>query len=63
MKYGFVILALSAAALSACSSTDLQQAKAVGKLQATSGSNVSGEVSFTQNPGGRVVMNALVRGL
>ena len=63
MKYGFVILALSAAALTACSSTDLEQAKAVGKLQATSGSNVSGEVTFTQKPGGRVVMNALVRGL
>lgn len=63
MKYGLVILALSAAALSACSSTDLQQAKAVAKLQATSGSNVSGEVSFTQKPGGIVAMNALVRGL
>lgn len=66
MKYGFATLALAtlcAAALTACSTTDMEQAQASAKLQPTNGSNVSGEVSFTQKPGGRVVMNALVRGL
>ena len=63
MKFGFVVLALSAAALSACSTVETPQAQAIGKLQATSGSKVAGDVKFTQMANGRVVLNAVVSGL
>lgn len=63
MSLRFVLLALSTAALAACSTTEPQQAQAIAKLQATSGSNVSGDVKFTQKTGQQVVISAVVRGL
>ena len=66
MKNKLFLLALSAAALTtltACSTTDPKPAKAVAKIQATSGSKVEGELVFTQKPGGKVVMSTVISGL
>ena len=63
MKFGFVLLALSAAALSACSTVEAPQAQAIGKLQATSGSKVAGDVKFVQKANGKVLLTAVVSGL
>lgn len=65
MKSPIILLALSAAALTltACSTTDPKPAKAVAKVQPTSGSKVEGNVVFTQKPGGKVVLNAVISGL
>ena len=63
MPYRFLILTASAAALTACSTPEPQPAQAIARLQATSGSKVSGDVKFTQKSGQQVVINAVIHGL
>lgn len=63
MPYRFLILAISTAALAACSTPEPQPAQALAKLQATSGSKVSGDVKFIQQSDQQVVINAVIRGL
>ena len=63
MHYRFLLLALSTAALAACSTPAPQPAQAIAKLQATSGSKVSGDVKFTQKEGQQVMISAVIYGL
>ena len=63
MHYRFLLLALSTAALAACSTQAPQPAQAIAKLQATSGSKVSGDVKFTQKDGQQVMISAVIYGL
>ena len=63
MPYRFLVLAASAAALTACSTPEPQPAQAIARLQATSGSKVGGDVKFTQKTGQQVVVNAVIHGL
>ena len=63
MLYRFLLLALSTAALAACSTPAPQPAQAIAKLQATSGSKVSGDVKFTQKEGQQVMISAVIYGL
>ena len=63
MPYRFLLLALSTAALAACSTQAPQPAQAIAKLQATSGSKVSGDVKFTQKDGQQVMISAVIYGL
>lgn len=65
MKNPSILLTLGAAVLSlaACSTTEPKPARAVAKVQATSGSKVEGDLVFTQKPGGKVVMSTVISGL
>lgn len=63
MPLRFLLLGLSVAALAACSTTEPQPAQATAKLIPSAGSNVSGDIKFTQKTGQKVVINAVIRGL
>lgn len=63
MPYRLLLIGLTTAALAACGTPEPRPAQAIAKLQATSGSKVSGDVKFTQKSDQKVMVSAVIRGL
>ena len=63
MHHRYLLAALAASALAACGTTVPSQTRADAKLGAIGNSGVSGNIGFTQQPGQKVMLHAVVRGL